>query len=377
MSAGSSANDRYPAAPDDTSDLFFPTWRVRDWQQPVSYLPVAPPTRPHRSTIVTGAFVAVMATSAVLAFAGITFSVADHSVATALEGIAATLLFVGAPAVAVALRFGGKAHRASRLLFIVSTALLAIVAVAVMSMPGLRWYSLVPLCYLGISAILWFSFGPASLRQSLERRRYDESQAAQLHAALNSRVHTAYDVAETTALPQSDNEYEHFDLYDAYSEPVDAYALDPVFDQLLQIPSVHIVHGIGSSTPGASDRAVAFVAGNRVALVDCSGWDASAYLQSRFASIVGHGFARNPQITLGDNVVERIAGRIPEADVWGWIIAEAGADDVRLIAPADIATKTSVADASTAVEAIGQWLADGGSTVNLLVLRDVLDSRKY
>ena len=377
MSAGSSANDRYPAAPDETSDLFFPTWRVRNWQQPVSYLPVAPPARPRRSRIVTGAFVAAMSTSVVLAFAGISFSVAGHTVATALEGIAATLLFVGAPAVAVALRFEGKADRASRLLFIVSAALLSIVAVAVMSMPGLRWYCLLPLCYLGITAILWFSFGPATLQQSVERRRYSESQATLLHAALDRRVHTAYDVAETTSLPQSDNEYEHFDLYDAYSEPVDAYALDPVFDQLLQIPSVHIVHGIGSSTPGASERAVAFVAGNRVALVDCSRWDASAYLQSRFASIVGHGFARNPQITLGDNVVERIAGRIPEADVWGWIVAEAGADDLRLISPADIAAKTSVADAPSAVEEIGQWLADGGSTVNLLVLRDVLDSRKY
>lgn len=146
---------------------------------------------------------------------------------------------------------------------------------------------------------------------------------------------------------------------------------------LLRIPSVRILHGlrVPGGVPGSVPHAI--VAGRRIALVDAYLWSPGEYGVDGEGFISRDGERFNSSATEFPHAVERYHRLLGEtAQVRGWLVIAPEREGAFEVDHARSWRRVRLASVESALREIGDWLAEEGTSVDRLLLRDMLRQRR-
>jgi hypothetical protein len=197
----------------------------------------------------------------------------------ASSAVGAILIF-GTPSLTLALRYVGRAPRFSRVLFVIFSTIgwfavaivllvLAFQPAALQSPLALLWVA--EFGYMVGFSVLWAKLKKVGFAKSSRRSVAAEIRSTIPAGLLDTRIHGVPGAGLVDTLNRFGENNVSLGLL---GEQITATLLT----ELLEIPAVHIVHGLKFPGSKGADIDHAVVAGNRIALIDSKLWSSGSYL---------------------------------------------------------------------------------------------------
>ena len=226
------------------------------------------------------------------------------------------------------------------------------------------------LVYAALFRFVWTVTGVASIDLRRERLRYLERVHSVPQAIYDSRVHGVpgsglVDTIAKNGLARV--EVGHL------GEQITASLLD----ELLVIPSVHIIHGLRFPGAHSADIDHVVVAGNRIALIDSKLWKPGQYELDTYNRILESGVMDATRGTHHSTAVTRMATIMTDCEVRGWIVVHPVDDRPFSARTADPAATTRLVTADDLLREVGDWLVGTGGWTSLFVVRDLIAQRNW
>lgn len=290
--------------------------------------------------------------------------------------IAGGAVLFGIPVIITLLRTTGRARRAVNLMMVgfsviagFSGVLTIIFALATNQLLALPAGLIVTAAVVGL-IVVWAKIKPSERIRRKVKLLTIESKATVPAVVLERRTHGKPAGGLVDALNQFGD---HNVALGQLGEQITASLLE----ELLVIPSVHIIHGLKFPQAKKADIDHAAVAGNRIALIDSKLWTSGNYILDRTGRILQDGRMNQRHSSHHPTAVERMAASMPEADVRGWIVIHPQDEKGTTAATEDRDAQTRLVTADGLMSEVGDWLAGTGDTVNLFVVRDLIAQRNW